>query len=158
MPKDWTQWLALASAVHNNWRNSTTSLLPNQVLLGYDILLNPELILSVINETAEERVKLMEQRWAQATAALNETAERSGMPPAQYSPGDQVWLEGKNLCLPFQATKLTPKQYRPFKVTKGISPVVFQLALPLLWKIHNMFHASLLSPYSETTTHGPNFS
>ena len=158
VPKDWTQWLALASAIHNNRRNSTTSLSPNQILLGYDILLNPELTLPVINETAEERVKLMEQRWAQATAALNETAERSGTLLAQYSPRNQVWLEGKNLRLPFQATKLAPKQYRLFKIIKEISPIVFQLALPLSWKIHNVFHASLLSPYSEITTHRPNFS
>jgi len=75
VPKDWTQWLVLASAVHNNRRNSTTSLSPNQVLLGYDISLNLDLVSSVINETVEECVKLMEQQWAQATAALNEIAE-----------------------------------------------------------------------------------
>jgi len=100
----------------------------------------------------------MEQRWAQATAALNEIAERSGLPPAQYSPGDQVWLEGKNLHLPFQATKLAPKRYGPFKIIKEISLVTFQLALPLSWKIHDVFHASLLLPYSKTTAHRPNFS
>ena len=100
----------------------------------------------------------MEQQQAQATAALNEIAEQSRTPMAQHSSGDQVWLEGKNLCLPFQATKLTPKWYGPFKIIKEISPVAFQLELPLSWKIHDVFHASLLSPYSETTTHGPNFS
>jgi len=100
----------------------------------------------------------MEQRWAQATAALNETAKQLGQPLAQYSPRDQVWLEGKNLCLSFQATKLAPKWYEPFKIAKEISLVVFQLVLPLSWKIHDMFHASLLSPYSKTTAHGPNFS
>jgi len=99
----------------------------------------------------------MEQRWAQATAALNETAERSGMPPAQYLVGSQVWLEGKNLRLPFQATKLAPKWYGPFKIIKEISPIMFQLELPLSWKIHDVFHASLLSPYCKTTTYGPNF-
>ena len=130
-PKDWTQWLALASTVHNNQRNSTTSLSPNQVLLGYNILLNPDLVSSVINKTAEEHVKIMEQWRAQATVALNEVAERSGVPLAQYSSGSQVWLEGKNLYLPFQATKLAPKWYGPFKIIKEISPIVFQLELPL---------------------------
>ena len=70
VPKDWTQWLALASTVHNNWKNSTTSLSPNQVLLGYDILLNLELISPVTNETVEEHVKLIEQWQAQATVAV----------------------------------------------------------------------------------------
>jgi hypothetical protein len=28
-PEDWTHWLAIAMAVHNNWKNETTGLLPN---------------------------------------------------------------------------------------------------------------------------------
>jgi hypothetical protein len=28
----------------------------------------------------------------------------------------------------------------------------------MAWGIHDVFHTSLLSPYHETTTHGPNFS
>jgi hypothetical protein len=40
---------------------------------------------------------------------------------------------------------------------KAISHVVYQLQLPTIWKIHNVFHASYLSPYKETVEHGPNF-
>jgi hypothetical protein len=36
--------------------------------------------------------------------------------------------------------------------------VAYQLGLPVAWGIHDVFHASLLSPYHETTTHSPNFS
>ena len=32
-PQDWTQWLALALAIHNNRRNTTTGLSPNQILI-----------------------------------------------------------------------------------------------------------------------------
>ena len=35
--------------------------------------------------------------------------------------------------------------------------MVYQLELPVQWKIHNVFHASLLLPYTETKLHGPNF-
>jgi len=157
-PKDWTQWLALAMAVHNNQKNSTTGLSPNQIILGYDLKLNLAISTPSINETMEERIRLIEERRAQATAALNQVAEKSGTPSAQYSIRDQVWLEGKNLRLPYQATKLAPKRYGPFKIIKEISPVAYQLALPLMWKIHNTFHASLLSAYRKTTTYGPNFS
>ena len=42
-------------------------------------------------------------------------------------------------------------------MSKVISPVVYQLVLPMSWKILNTFHASLLSPYKEMGEHGPNF-
>jgi hypothetical protein len=35
--------------------------------------------------------------------------------------------------------------------------VVFQLELPYQWKIHNVFHALLLTPYVETELHRQNF-
>ena len=40
---------------------------------------------------------------------------------------------------------------------KVLSPIVYQLRLPKTWKIHPVFHASLLSLYRENTIHGPNF-
>ena len=53
--------------------------------------------------------------------------------------------------------KLWPLRYGPFRVTEIISPVAYRLELPPQWKIHNAFHASLLTPYKETSAHGPNF-
>jgi hypothetical protein len=53
--------------------------------------------------------------------------------------------------------KLAPKRYGPFSIKRKISDVVYQLELPPQWKIHNVFHASLLTPYVETELHGPNF-
>jgi hypothetical protein len=74
-----------------------------------------------------------------------------------HEPGDLVWLEGTNLRLSHPTAKLAPKRYGPFKITKKISPVVFQLELPGHWTIHNVFHASLLTPYRETQEHGINY-
>jgi hypothetical protein len=53
--------------------------------------------------------------------------------------------------------KLAPKRYGPFTIVKKILDVVFQLKLPHQWKIHNIFHASLLTPYIETELHGRNY-
>ena len=36
--------------------------------------------------------------------------------------------------------------------------MAYQIKLPTSWGIHNVFHASLLSPYHETPAFGPNFS
>jgi hypothetical protein len=101
--------------------------------------------------------KLMENR-DQATNAINEAAKGNGTIPSQYHIGEQVWLEGRNLKFPHQATKLNPKCYGPFKIIKEISLVAYQLQLPPSWNIHPVFHASLLSSYSKTPSHGPNFS
>ena len=68
-----------------------------------------------------------------------------------------VWLEGTNLKLPYQSIKLAPKRQGPFKIIKAISLVAFRLELPPSWTIHDVFHASLLTPYVETSAHGPNF-
>jgi hypothetical protein len=69
-----------------------------------------------------------------------------------------VWLEVTHLKICHQKTKLKPKRYGPFKIIKEISPVAYQLKLPMAWRIHDVFHALLLSPYRETTAHSPNFS
>ena len=75
----------------------------------------------------------------------------------RYQTGDQVWLEGRNLQIDRPSVKLAPKRYRPFKIRKVLSPITYQLALPPQWKIHDVFHADLLTPYHETELHGPNF-
>jgi hypothetical protein len=71
--------------------------------------------------------------------------------------GQLVWLEGKNLPLPYGTTKLTPHRHGPFRITKIISPVAVRLELPAQWSIHPVFHTTLLMPYTETPSHGPNF-
>ena len=81
-----------------------------------------------------------------------------GKTPAQkYKIGDQVWLEGRNLRVDRPSAKLTPKRHGPFKIKRVLSPIVYQLELPSQWKIHDVFHVDLLTPYRETKLHGPNF-
>jgi len=52
-PKGWTNWLTLATAVHNNWTNITTGLSPNQILLGYNPILNTEKSPDMMNTLVE---------------------------------------------------------------------------------------------------------
>jgi hypothetical protein len=75
----------------------------------------------------------------------------------EFAIRDKVWLEGKNLKCTEGTPKLSPRWYGPFQVAAKISHVAYRLDLPPSWKIHNVFHASLLTPYHETPEHGPNF-
>jgi hypothetical protein len=62
-----------------------------------------------------------------------------------------------NLKASHPTKKFTPRRYGLFTITDVISPVVYHLTLPLLWKIHNVFHILLLTPYKEMEEHSTNF-
>src|SRR5712672_1327686 len=130
---------------------------PNEALLGYHPQLFPAQPVPTSNESAEKRISILYQKHAQATMAINHAAKTSTTPKDVFKLNDQVWLESKHLALPHQSKKLAPKRVGPFRITKAISPVAFRLDLPSSWHIHDVFHASLLTPYRETTAYGPNF-
>ena len=157
-PEDWTHWLSIATAVHNNRQNATTKLSPNQILLGYETSLIPSDSPTSNNLMVEERLELLKQRREMAIDAINKIAERSAHIPYRFNLGDEVLLEAKHLKLRHQKTKLMAKRYGPFKIIKQISPVAYRIDIPLTWNIHPTFHSSLLTPYHETRAHGPNFS
>ena len=71
--------------------------------------------------------------------------------------GDKVLLEGTNLKLPYPYRKLAPKREGPFEIIEVMGPVTFKLKLPRQWKIHPVFHATLLTPYRTTKEHGPDY-
>ena len=71
--------------------------------------------------------------------------------------GDKVWLEARNLKCNIVNPKFAPKREGPFKITKVLSSLSYQLQLPDSWRIHPVFHASLLTPYKENEIHGLNF-
>jgi hypothetical protein len=157
-PEDWTHWMAIATAVHNIRKNATTGLSPNDILFGYELDLAPQDSPPANNEAAQQHIELLKEKRTQAIDAINKMAKSGQTIPSQFQVGSQVWLEATHLKLCHQKTKLAPKRYGPFQVVKEVSPMAYQIKLPASWEIHDVFHASLLSPYHEMTAHGPNFS
>ena len=49
------------------------------------------------------------------------------------------------------------RQTGPFEVEEVISCMAFRLCIPPRWKIHSVFHTSLLMTYKEMPEHCPNF-
>ena len=74
-----------------------------------------------------------------------------------YQVGDQVWLDGRNIKIHQPTAKLAAKRHGPFPILRVLSPINYQLTLPKQWKIHDVFHVDLLTPYRETEFHGPNY-
>src|SRR6266478_10097427 len=96
-PKGWVYWLALATAVHNNQVNATTGLSPNQILLGYNPILNTDKTLTTSNTLVESRSEVMKQNCKNAIWALNKTSDQKGPLLLQYKPREQVWLDVSHL-------------------------------------------------------------
>jgi hypothetical protein len=97
-------------------------------------------------EDAHKFILQAQARWAQS--------KKEGR---TFKEGDHVWLEGRNLHLDQPSAKLAPKRHGPFVIKRVLSPITYQLILPHQWKIHDVFHVDLLTPYIETDFHGPNY-
>ena len=84
---------------------------------------------------------------------LEETRERMGKyynrsrkEAPLYSVGDLVMLNGKNIRSRRAAKKLDAKLFGPFKVVRlvGQGGQSVELELPQRWRVHNVFHTSLI--------------
>ena len=157
---NWHTWLPLAQYTKNSWPSATTRKAPFDLIMGYTPCVHqPERSTDIL--TLGRRLDHIKEAREAAQEAQRKAQESWIKDKPRYRPfiiGDQVWLEGTNLRLPTNVTpKLSPRRYGPFKVAAIISKVAYKLELPEHWKIHNVFHASLLTPYKETSQHGPNF-
>jgi hypothetical protein len=68
-----------------------------------------------------------------------------------YKVGDKVLLSTKYLNLKHRepSRKLLPKWIGSFEVVQVVGPVGYKLKMNPGWRVHPVFHVSLLEPYSE---------
>ena len=59
--EDWSNWLAIATLVHNNSANSTTGFTPSQLLVGWEPALTPEQSQLSNNLSAEQYAENLKQ-------------------------------------------------------------------------------------------------
>ena len=130
-------------------------------MMGYEPRALPSVISDTSIPTVESRLKTLSAAPNEALAThelarqVMNSCSRRGFKP--FAKGDKVWLEAQNLKHLIINPKFAPKREGPFTITKVLSPIVYQLRLLKTWKIHPVFHASLLSPYCENEVHGKNF-
>ena len=82
---------------------------------------------------------------------LQKQAHDKGVKPQSYALGDKVWLSSKDLKTK-RNCKLEAKFLGPFRVLHPISKHAYKLKLPKKWRIHDIFHVSLLE--QDTTKKG----
>ena len=74
---------------------------------------------------------------------LQKRGHDKGVKPWSYAPGDKVWLNSKYIKTK-RKRKLKAKFFGPFRVVHSVGKQVYRLELPKKWRIHDVFHVSLL--------------
>ena len=130
-------------------------------MYGYNPSFAPEIEARSDIPNIEQRLEALDRMRKETKASLEVAVElmkrKTVDNEVELKEGQKVWLSGKNITTTHPKDKLAPKLHGLFEIEKNIGPVTFKLKLPPMWKIHPVFHASLITPYKETIAHGPNY-
>ena len=153
---DWMEYLHLAEFAYNNQRHDTIGISPFMALYGFqpnwEIPLNPNTKFPAVDDRLEYLKKIQED----IKSSLSMAAERmkyfydkhvSELP--DFAIGSQVWLDGRNVNTNEPSAKLKDKRYGPFKIIGKPGTHTYKLQLPRTWRLHLVFHISLLSRYKK---------
>jgi hypothetical protein len=150
---DWDEKLSCAEFAMNNADHASTGVSPFMLNYGH----SPYLPVSVLDQHrvpgASAFVQRMQRLIAEARACHRVATERQARyanerrRDVKFAPGDWVLLSSKNLRFKEGTPKLLPRWVGPFQVANQVGETSYELVLPARWRIHDVFHASLLAPY-----------
>jgi hypothetical protein len=159
-PEEWPQALHTLEFTHNNRRHADRQHTPFELMFGESPIAIPLSFENTKYPTMENKMKTLlhnrEEALAAHELARSRMADRRKSTFTPFKKGDQVWLDSRNLKTIYHK-KMKPKREGPFEITEVLGPVTYKLKLPTSWRIHNVFHATLLRRYKENDTYGANF-
>jgi len=151
---DWFQLLALAEFAYNNSATNAHGLTPFYANYGFHPQTewmkdheaqNPGagLYSHWMKSVDEKAYKVLDQ----AREAMKKYYNRKAIEQPDLKVGDQVMLNAKNIRTKRPSKKLSQKLYGPCKILEKRGNRAFKLEISPQWKIHPVFHLSLLVPY-----------
>jgi len=162
---DWSQLLPLAEFTYNNAKSSSTGMSPFYANYGY----HPRATLKILpekgheNSAAEAYVdhiwwvhEKLQATLEQMQARYKKEFDKNAAPAPEFKVGDRIWLNRRNIGTIRPSQKLDFRRLEPFKIVNvvGESKAAFELKLPNHWRIHPIFHASLLDRYRANKIEG----
>ena len=133
--------------------NRSTRYSPFFLMYGYHPVLPVELLkgekstnvetLSKFLERTQEVWRLARVQMEKAVVAQKRYYDQKHL-DTQFSVGDSVLLSTQNLRFKGIPHKLQWKFCSPYKILEKIGAQAYRLKLPDTWRIHPVFHASLL--------------
>ena len=148
---DWARLLPITEFAYNNAKNTGTGYTSFELKCGYHprVSYKEDLDPCSKSRTAEELsselrelITVCQQNLHHAQE-LQKRAHNKDVKPRSYAPGDKVWLSSKHLKTK-RNRKLEAKFLGLFRVLHPVGKQVYKLELPKKWRIHDVFHVSLL--------------
>ena len=149
---NWPDLLPCVEFALNDRVHEVTRMTPFFMTYGYHPL-KPVDIAMARDVEGKKTSDEIHAAWKRARELIEEASRKaktrfdSHVREVPFVEGDQVWLSSKNFNWKFGTKKFCPKWLGPFKVIGAIGEVAFKLRLPEEWRMHNVFHASLLKPF-----------
>jgi transposase InsO family protein len=151
---DWAGLLPMAEFAYNNSVTMATGLSPFYANYGFHPAATNPAAAHLLNPASKVYAHWMHAVHEKTRESLEEAQERMRRysdpkrkdNPA-YQVGDLVMLNGRNIQTRRPSRKLDHKNHGPFQIERIVSPLAVKLTLPRKWKIHDVFHVSLVEPY-----------
>ena len=148
---DWARLLPKTEFAYNNAKNTSTGYTLFELNCGYYPRVSYEEDLDPCSQSKNAKKLSSELRSLMAAyqqnlhhaQELQKQAHDKGVKPQSYAQGEKIWLNNKYLKTK-QNHKLEIKFLGPFRVLHLVDKQAYKLKLPKKWRIHNVFHISLL--------------
>jgi hypothetical protein len=156
---DWASKLALAEFAYNNSQQSSTGMSPFRACYGF-----APRIQNIEDDVpggeaplAKERIEMLARERVLLSTHLRSAQEYQKKfydtkhLPRQFQIGDRVMIRSRNIKQLRPNVKLSDKYLGPFTILERIGNhgQAYRLQLPPHFRIHNVFHVSLIEPWAD---------
>jgi hypothetical protein len=149
---NWREWLPIVQYILNSRPSATTKFSPYELWMGkVPATHQPERPSKLAHFEGRKMQMLQARKQAHDAILAAQTLLAKKTNYHKYQKGDEVWLEARNLKTTHPTHKLRDKRFGPFRVRDVLGEVNYRLEIPRNWKIHDVFHASVLHPSTQTS-------